>query len=509
MTLRFKAAPNQNACGLAVGAAGSRLFVVVVEPKLWRGSGDRGVIFRKWPADQPTLVLKLHEGDEAVLSFPDPAGETDDRLSAVVAALNHVERSDAADDDAETERLPPRLLEERSARGHGDSASFREEGETLEPITNVLQLIQRAEASGARKEGRFDAAPVAALRPLRPLIHLAFVEAVEAERHDIRRGYVAVTQPLAAVRGRILTEGLVRHVATRTMTLLCAFDELTEATPLFRVLLTALRCVAAAGQPASPFDKMEGFSQVSLRAVALTHQLTGIRPFAVAEAARCARTIRLNRATRRWQEALDLATFILREQELLPGAASGKRSAAFSLKIVTPTLWEQILKEALDAPEQGLQVVPRGEQRTLTPWSRLGNNSRPDLLVRATNSKRLWCIDAKYKLLGDGKADQYQLFAYSHLARVDNHDAPPDACFLAYPMLAYPDPHHGEVQSPRSYPRNAFAGEGKNEPSLNILRVPFPKREQVAKPEDWKDYIEKTRAYFLDDQLTRKGAMSC
>lgn len=504
MILRFKAAPNQNACGLAVGAAGARLFVVAVEPKLWRQASSTGEVSLDWPVDQPMLVLKLHEGDEAVLSFPDPAGETDDRLSAVVAALNHVERSDAADDDAETERLPPRLLEERSARGHGDSASFREEGETLEPITNVLQLIQRAEASGTRKEGSFDAAPVAALRPLRPLIHLAFVEAVEAERHDIRRGYVAVAQPLTAVRGRILTEGLVRHVATKTMTLLCAFDELTEATPLFRVLLTALRCVAAAGTPASPFDKMQGFSQVSLRAVALTHQLAGIRPFAVAEAARCARTIRLNRATRRWQEALDLATFILREQELLPGAASGKRSAAFSLKIVTPTFWERILEEALHDPKQDLQVVRR---ETCKPWSGLGFHSRPDLLVQSAD--QLWCIDAKYKpLVNDkpSKADQYQMFAYSHLARVDNHAAPPDACFLAYP-----DQPCRPAQPPRSYPRNASAEEGTDALALHILRVPFPSQAQVADCGAWSKYITETRKQLVGiaGQLAPKGAMSC
>lgn len=500
MTLRFCAAPKGNACGLAVGAAGGRLFVVAVEPKLWRQARGSDEVSLNWPADQMTLVLKLHEGQKAVISFGEPAGETDDRRRAVEAAIIHAEQTtdDDDDDDPKTKRPEP-LLEELPVRRRCDPTVAHNAASgaaDLTPITHVLQLIQRAEASGARTEGHFDAAPSAAMRPLRPLIHLAFVEAVEKERHDIRRGYVAVTQPLAAVRGRILTEGLVRHVATGTMTLLCAFDELTEATPLFRVLMTALRCVAAAGQPASPFDKMDGFSQLPGRALMLTHQLAGIRPLAVAEAARQARTIRLNRATRRWQEALDLATFILREQELLPGAASGKRSAAFSLKIVTPTFWEQILEAALHDPKQGLHVVPRGEDKTCAPWSTLGNDSRPDLLVRVEN--RLWCIDAKYKLHeGPSKADQYQLFTYSHLARVANHPEPPHAC-----ILAYPGPRQGDVESRDPCPRNTFAGAGKNEPALHILRVPFPDRKQVAEPDKWEEYIVKTRKCFAA-RLTR------
>lgn len=475
MTIRFVAAPGQNAAGLIAGAHAERLFVVVVEPKLWCGA-TRRVRF-EWPADEPTLVLRLYEGDVAVVQFPDATG-TDPRRMAVEAALGHEsmpqESSPGADDDAG--RSDFRLLAELPVRGHPGEPMAADAA----PFTGILGLLRRAEACGRSADARYDVRATTGLRPLRPLLHLTLVEAIEAQLHDIRRGYVPVTASVGAVRGRLLSDGLVRHIACRETRLSCRFDELTDAVPLYRILVTALRCIAIEGRPGAPFGHERAFQHLGARSSVLLQQLSAVRPLARVEALRALSCLRLTRFERRWQRALDLAGLVLRADELAPQPSAAERSTAFSLEIVTPTFWEAVLRAALET--LGSDHVVRLSQSAATshqPWAGLGGTSRPDIMLGVDG--RLWCIDAKYKRLGPGgqpsKADQYQLFAYSHLARHPEH-AEPDVCVLAYPC-------HDAPRRSRHVRNPAAAAL-----SLFILHLPFPSPAQVQSPAGWRAYLE-------------------
>lgn len=472
MTIRFAAAPGQNAVGLVAAAQGERLFAVVIEPKLW--CAEPRQLRVEWPAHEETLVLRLFEGDVAVVHLPDEVG-SDARRAAVEAALGHepapAAKGGAADEPPE--RSDARLLAELPARGSAGEPVAADAA----PFAGIIGLLRRADASGRCVAARFDATATDSLRPLRPLLHLAFLQAIEAQAHDIRRGYVPVTASLGAVRGRLLGDGLVRHVACREMRLACRFDALTEATPLFRVLVTALRCVASDGLPGGPFGQERVFRDLGVRSGVLLQQLSAVRPLARGEAPRVLSSIRLNRFERRWQHALDLARLVLRAEALAPRPRSTARSTAFSLKIVTPTFWEEVLRASLPFAAGGdVALVPRTAAVSRPPWAGLGGTSRPDIMVAV--GSLVWCIDAKYKRLAPeaqpSKADQYQLFAYSHLA---GHRAP-DLCVLAYPC-------RGAARQ-RRYVRNPAAAALP----LVVLQLPFPSPAQVRTEACWHAYLE-------------------
>lgn len=76
-----------------------------------------------------------------------------------------------------------------------------------------------------------------------------------------------------------------------------------------------------------------------------------------------------------------------------------------------PTFWERIRETALRRVGDDIQVMRPAAGSEIQPWRGMGNDSRPDFMVQTDTG--LWCIDAKYKELGQGeqpsKADQYQL----------------------------------------------------------------------------------------------------
>ena len=489
MIFRFRAAPLANASGLVAGTAAGHLFLLVVEPKLWREAEKRrrSVV---WPATESSLVLRVHEGDEVLLRLE--GNGSDARERAVLAALREGEKDEAPETDdprADGDRHAAPLLQHLGSLPEVATGAEEKRG-AGDPFAGVLGLLRRADALGRKVEASLDAAPQARLAALRPLLHLALIEAVEAELHDIRRGYAAVRRPLTAVRGRITNEGLIRHAATGDLRLVCAFDELTEATPLFRVIATALRLVVGQGRPGMPFDRCSGFARLPNRALALVHQLVGIDPLPFAEALRLGQRLRLNRFTRRWQRALTLALHAIRDVSIRPGPQADQQSAAFSLKLVTPTFWERILEAALRRVGDDIRVMRPAAGSAIQPWRGMGNDSRPDLLVQTAAG--LWCIDAKYKELGLGnmpsKADQYQLFTYSHVASFEGGGPPPSACMLLYADRATTGPH--------SYARNPCAGRGDDAPALHILRLRFPERSTVIESAAWATYLGETSEHL-------------
>jgi hypothetical protein len=140
------------------------------------------------------------------------------------------------------------------------------------------------------------------------------------------------------------------------------------------------------------------------------------------------------------------------------------------------------------------------------PWQDIGNYKQPDLLV-AVGSEQRWVIDAKYKdVEAPGAPDQYQLFAYSHLARING--APPTHAAIAFPKR--PD---GKKHIKQTYAR--FASDQSNDASreflLSLVHVPFPPQDAALSDDAWRNALGAMRTtwrevFFAPEQESETSA---
>ncbi|MGB0641628.1 MAG: 5-methylcytosine restriction system specificity protein McrC, partial [Myxococcota bacterium] len=100
----------------------------------------------------------------------------------------------------------------------------------------------------------------------------------------------------------------------------------------------------------------------------------------------------------------------------------------------------------------------------------------PDFVMAIEHQR--WVIDAKYKLKQTIESgDQYQIFAYSHLARANKR--PMDAAALIFP---------GSEERVRKYSRHP-----DQDLQLHLMFLPFPQRKDLA---HWNQYIKDLSTAF-------------
>ncbi|WP_374228167.1 5-methylcytosine restriction system specificity protein McrC [Rhodococcus qingshengii] len=115
------------------------------------------------------------------------------------------------------------------------------------------------------------------------------------------------------------------------------------------------------------------------------------------------------------------------------------------------------------------------------PWvdidDRTNSHTYPDVL--AVDGEHLWIIDAKYKQRDGASApsrdDQYQLFAYSHLA--SSTRSTKISAVLVYPGI-------GEVRR--------WSRSGDNGAALYACSVPFPQPPDLQNSQSWEQYLGRT-----------------
>lgn len=488
MRTAFKAAPRGQRSGLVVAGGSAGTVRITVLPKAWR-TGPPAVRHWEWASEDRELSLVLHEGDTAVVDAEKNAVQIVER--AVAESYAAAERDDAG-------RRDPLLRSvSLNAVGSLDDWLGGVEGPS---VSHVLALYRRSGLGRltALESLRHDGSPSTA-RLLLPLLYRDLVDELERSMRLLRRGYVAVKDELHTVRGRVLTSGLARLVATGEPRLVCEYDEFTPATRLVRVMARALDVVVQRA-PSVSFSLGDPMT-LTARAVHLRRSLRAGPPLHVRTAAAWARSIRLTPLERGLRRALDLAGYVLRDEDYRPSSSDLDIPA---IEVVVPTyrVWERVLYEAARqrTGEGWIQDALDGNVKNdrvevPAPWQGAsGRPLRPDLLMRVGSEAERWCVDAKYKRLRNGRApeldDLYQMFAYSHLVRLDGEGV--RASVLVYPA-------EPAVSGSRRATLRRSGHTGQHYP-LHVVTAPFPSPDDVQTDATWKRYLERL-GYGLERTL--------
>lgn len=519
-SVRITASPRGHRCGLFHYAGGGQAITVIVRPKFWNASDDRPLLV----GTDSHWVVALRECESVVLGGMSEAAARF-LLETVQGSINDAVRANgraakkppadgpSSDDDAGAEtdaedavldqlvRFSPTKEKGTTARDgseHPAEAASKASEEIGAQLVSLMQLAARC--SGQREPWNYavdgtDATGavvgvegVASADPLCLLSQWLFVQYVEERLRRIRRGYVPVVETLGVVRGRITTRGLIEHAATGIPRLECEHDEFTEATPLFRVLVTTLELIAS-GTIASRHGLSDWivFEQLAERAIHLRRLLAPIPSLPLRVAVDEVARIRLSRLQREWEGPLALARQILRSEPPRTGAAAAGGKAV-QWWFDTAKLWEQVVEQVVCAAgwEVQAQGGAYGDGTKLVLWEGLGGAKRPDMVAWRTDADGAVdsrVIDAKYKIVDEDRvtaSDQYQIFAYSLLAKVPPTPAkPPTGAALVYPRHA-----HDKL------PQHKFAMRGDaSRVLLEILSLQYPTADDVSTASSWKAYV--------------------
>lgn len=366
-----------------------------------------------------------------------------------------------------------------------------------DPFGELIDLMLLAE------RGRIATSPLSfegMLAPalLRLLAYERLVQVVEGVIFRARPRYAERTETLAIPRGRLSERGLLFSLKTGTPQLESTFDELTLDTHLLQVVASALRVVAS---ERLPYKIAELRPALQTRAVHLLRHLSGVRLVERERAVIIAERLWLGQLDRFWEPALEAAIPVLRGRAIVPESGT-ESSEALLVHISTEKFWEECLELALKSAFPTLAVSrdaqPGEGVNVPAPWglpiceeeaSRLSepeSGSFPDFMFRA--SRRVAVADAKYKL-GEGDApssqDGYQLFTYSHLAKL--HGQTPDFALILCPTRAGGQPRQLRLERLRD----------RNFP-LWLVRLPFPTRVDIQSQGNWSVFVEKLARTISD-----------
>lgn len=470
MTLTLAAAPLGARVGYLAAGDGNQQVLITVAPKTWRTDPRKLVTVPAWPPVRHHNIV-LYETDRLHVTAPEP---TTEQLLArcIQTSRRTVDGSVSWDRGLLALDVTPRAFELANGR------RLNVDDETT--VTDLLRLFERLDLIAPDTD---DLTGTVQRSPLhRPLIYRRLLEEVSALINSARRGYRLMVDIRVSVRGKIATSSIVRHSATGDPRLVCHYDELTTSTLLLGIICTGLEWIADGHNLRSPFGGR--FSNRHLRhdAVTLRRALGDVAALPPATARLAGPRLHLNRLDRAWASALQLTLTVLAETEHVTSAAGSHHLDPVELSIPTDKLWERIVHQTLR--RSGFQPVldPRLQPIGLVadPWLSdppTPASTRPDNV--AWRGDDIWIIDAKYKMPSVGpapaRADQYQMFAYSHLVA--------DPGTVQCVVLVYPGV--GPTQTWQRGP-----DQHDQRPHLLTLRIPFPHADQVRTETTWQEYLD-------------------
>ena len=235
------------------------------------------------------------------------------------------------------------------------------------------------------------------------VIRLFTARSLAAARRGLPRHYLEAAADLKLLRGRLDATRQMTHLAVRSDVLACRFDELSENTPLNRVLKAAAAKLAGVTRSAA--------SSRRLAEIRARFEFVADPPDPLRE------TVRLDRTNRSFHELYRLALLLLKEE--WQSTAAG-RTRGFALLFAMNDLFEEF--------------VGRSVRRAVAPWrvhlqhrrhhaidadDRALFALRPDVVVETPNGPLV--LDTKWKRLDHREAtlavhqsDLYQMLAYAH-----------------------------------------------------------------------------------------------
>jgi len=201
---------------------------------------------------------------------------------------------------------------------------------------------------------------------------------------------------------------------------------------------------------------------------------------------------------RLWEPAIAAALPVLRKFAVVPEEGSDD-AEALMVHISTEKFWEQCLELALTSAFPSLAVsrdaTPGEGVTTPAPWVQPRREGEcgsatteafPDFMF--ISARHVVVADAKYKLSSGGapsSQDGYQLFAYSHLARLGGKSS--NVAVLMYPARV------GERTFQRKLERMP-----DRDYILWSSRLPFPARSDLCTNGNWSAYIALLTETILD-----------
>jgi 5-methylcytosine-specific restriction endonuclease McrBC regulatory subunit McrC len=337
---------------------------------------------------------------------------------------------------------------------------------------------------------------------LRPLLYLTFIGEVEQQLKHIRRDYEPVTETLGVIRGRIDSRSLAVAIASQVPRVRCNYEDFTHRTPLMRVLASATEVIVwDRFVPARAYSDSGEIARIGDRAIRIRRELEDVDVLERRMALDVGRRLRLNRASARWQTALDLALAILAATEFLPPGAAG-RQRTIEIRLNTNDMWESVLRQALQSAAKTGPIVlhTRVDQHVPAAWIPVGGApgaraANPDYLVTTKTPERLWCLDAKYKILDHRSPpsddDRYQMYAYTHLSTAPGSPVP----FVTHSGLLYPSP--ADITPPVAKVRYDRGGDRVPTIPLYVKRLSFPKPSDVRSDTNWRVYLAETSGQLV------------
>ena len=235
------------------------------------------------------------------------------------------------------------------------------------------------------------------------LVHLFAERLHAASRRGLPRHYVSHDGDLNTLRGKLNINRQLTTLAARRDVLACQFDELSEDTPLNRVLKAAVQCLVSPG-----------------RSPANARRLTNLA--AIFETVRDApeplnERVRLDRTNRTFHDLYELAKMFLRGTWQ---ATTKGRSTGFALLFEMNELFEKFIGKCLKltvAPPTPVHLQHSGPFALIDSDRRGVFKLRPDIVVDPDGAPII--IDTKWKrlqqnepTLGVEQSDVYQMMAY-------------------------------------------------------------------------------------------------
>ncbi len=510
----LRCAPNGARSGFLQVRVGGKTTSLTVLPKVWRSALKARTLRAssgRWIVAHELDLLVFGADDAATVdAFADVAERAAQHEAAGSTDDGALERSEEGEEESHDDKPPAgaahpgkREIEPIVRRIYGVKAvptatPVAPDGSTASATFSLMALAMLCERlrdrSGSAALDHIhadsgDGAPSALAsgtadnRVLELLRAWQFVQFVKARVRQVRHGYREEEDWLWTPRGRLLTEGLVRMEASGEPRALCRYDEFTPSTPLFRLVVTALERLAGAGAAQGALARTKLGEAIREEASRLRHALAFIPSAPAAQAVSAMRHARLGRLLRTWEPARAQAIEILERRSPDMAPRVGESDASLVWSVDMSKVWERLLADAVGAIA-GNVAVPGGKRGLPVdcpePWKGIGTSKSPDMVTVFKGVG--WVLDAKYKpaewsggspVIGQG--DQYQLFAYSHLASIGG--APVGRLAILRPVHT-----GGQVRTLKEPAARNSATIGPARPTLSVADLPFPSRDAI--PDD-------------------------
>ncbi len=482
---RFHISSKGKLCGVISHGLNQYRITVIVQPKVWNTSStlDMEII---WNADQEHIVIDTFENT----------------ILQILATTT--QQRDVLDTLTDRGRLNPDgtrdvLIERTNPRRTPMNQTSPKPPKSYDPLMALCLLYHKSR--NLQEELIFERTfhnPI-----LEAFIKKRFVDETISLMKYLKSNYIKATERTQSLRGSITSLGMLQFAARKSVNLECEFEEFTTNVPLYRVIISALHLVKN-----TPQSKLTQTWNLQRDAHSILSHLAHIPPLHPKIALNTARTIRLNRLERkRWNGPLKLAVAVLEQKSVVLGENPQEKGYAWHINTATD-IWEHLLydsaKSVLARHNVDAFCLTPKQQRLhpyvniSNPWRGVESNrdtsrTSPDLLM--FDGRTLICWDAKYKQTDSpSRADQYQIFSYSHLVSLNiiRQKIPIKQVALVYPDIEFStsvDYLRGPNQSRSSEPSMASWNGNDHTVRLNILKMPFPMPNNLESDDKWNIYL--------------------